>query len=162
MAKASSSKMSIADLEKALQATKNKVGALEQKREALLAKVEDVEKEIAALEGAPPAPPEEAVQEEAAPEKAAPKKAARKKARGRRGQVSLIQACVDVLAKTGETMTGDELVAAVTAAGYKSKSKNLKQLMFSQIYGEKRIVRPERGRFQIKSGAVKAEEKAKK
>ena len=142
-----SSTMSIAALEKALQATKGKLDALKEKREALLKKVKDVETQIAALEGAPVSPEEEA----------APKKP---RGGGRRNKISLIQVCVDVLAKSGKAMTAGELAEAVAAAGYKSKSKDLKPLIYSQIYAEKRIVRPERGKFQLKPGAVKVEEKA--
>ncbi|MBC8443407.1 hypothetical protein H8D79_01635 [PVC group bacterium] len=141
-----SSKMSIAALEKVLQETKSKVDALKQKRESLLKKVKDVEKQIAAMEGAPLGP-----QEAAAPKVA--------RGGGRRNKVSLIQVCVDVLAKSGEVMTVGELAEGVAAAGYKSKSKDLKPLIYSQIYGESRIVRPERGKFQLKAGAVAAEEK---
>jgi len=142
-------KLSIADLERQLDAARQQIARLQKRREALLAEVAEIDRKTAGLQGAP---------SEAAPPKA--EKAGRKRRRGSGG--TLMSSVVEVLAEKGEPMSVPELCEAVMAKGYKSKSRNLKAILFAQIYRDDRIERPARGRFQLKSAASEAAEPAPK
>ena len=130
----------IAALERALQAKKSQLAGLKAERRALRKQVTAVDKQIETLLGA---------KGPAAAAGAAPKER-----RGRRRGTSLIQSVVQVLAKSKAPLGVKEISARVLASGYKTKSKNVHTLIWAQIYKDDRIVRPERGKFQLKPGAT--------
>lgn len=141
-------KLSIADLERQLDAARQQIARLQKRRGVLLAEVAEIDQKVGGLQGAP---------REAAPPKA--EKAVRKTRPG--SGETLMSTVVDVLAEKGEPMSVPELCEAVKAKGYKSKSRNLKAILFAQIYRDDRIERPARGRFQLKSAAAAAPAEAK-
>ncbi len=125
-------RVSIAMLERALMEKKQELEELKERREQLVRELAKVDKAIAAIQGRAP-----------------------RGRGGRRGpgrQPSLLTLVVQTLAQNKKPMTAGELAEAVLAAGYKTKSKNLQALIWSQIYKDDRIVKAERGKFQLKPG----------
>ncbi len=132
-------KMTIAALEKALQEKKVQLDGLHNERKKLLQQLAKLDKQIAAVQGG-----------------ATGLGSRSTGGRGRRGP-SLIERIVRILAKNKKPMTAGEIADEVLAGGYETKSDNLQTLIWSQIYKDDRIVRPERGKFQLKAG-VKVED----
>jgi len=132
-------KMTIAALEKALQEKKMQLDGLYSERKKLLQQLAKLDKQIASLQGGVVG------------------SAGKSAGGGRRKGPSLIERIVRILAKNKKLMTAGEIAEAVLAGGYETKSENLQTLIWSQIYKDERIVRPERGKFQLKPG-VKIED----
>ena len=135
--------MSIAALERALNASKQRVDKLRETRQALLDKIAKVDAEIAALAGEPVDTTAEGAAEEA------PGKPKAKGGKRPKNKMTMKEAIVHVLTESGEAMGVKEIAQGVLAAGYKTKSKDLPAQIWSTIYTDKTIERPARGKFQI-------------
>jgi len=141
MAKRQRRTASIADLQKALAKAEQRIAALEKKRANLLAQVGKVEAEIAVLrgEGKPtPAP--------AAPK--AKRKGMKKAKRGRKG--TLIEAIVNVLKAADSPMKVAEIAKAVVKGGYKTKSKNVPNVIREALTRVPGIKKASRGQYTMK------------
>ncbi len=130
MAKASAIRdLTVAQLEKMLAAKKSQLEDL--KRKKLLTELGSLDEQILGLEGglAPAG-------EEAAPRRGRPKGSKNKGRRVRRvkGQKSLKVWVQEELQKAKKGLTLDELIAAVQAAGYKSKSDKFKNVMYQCLF----------------------------
>ena len=144
-----SQSMSIAQLEKVLASTKQKLQALKDKREKLLAQVAEVDKQIAELAGEPVAP----VAEEEAP---VPVPAKRKKRRKLpKNTMTLADAVAKVLGEAKDPMRAGGIAEAVTALGYKSKGKRLSKQIAIAATKDERVEKVSRGLFALKKKAKK-------
>ena len=146
--------VSIAALEKALNASRQRVEKLREMRQALLDKIAKVDAEIAALAGEPIDATAEGAAEEA------PGKPKAKGGKRPKNKMTMKEAIVHVLTESGEAMGVKEIAQGVLAAGYKTKSKDLPAQIWSTIYTDKTIGRPARGKFQITAKKEEATEEA--
>ena len=62
---------------------------------------------------------------------------------------SLMTCIIEVLTNSKDPMTAGELADAVTAMGYVSTARDLKPLIRTQICGDDRVGKSERGRFVL-------------
>ncbi len=137
--------MSIAQLQKALADTKQRIQGLREKREKLLAQVAEVDKQIAELAGEPLAP---AVERKApAPSPAKPKKQRKLP----KNTMTLADAVVKALSEAGKPMRAGEIAEAVTALGYKSKGKKLSKQVAIAAATDERVEKVARGLFALKT-----------
>ncbi len=122
----------IADLERLLEGKRQRLEALQQRRDRLVGQVAKVDEQIRSLAG---------------------KATARREVRRRRrtGQKSLQSCVVDVLSQSAEPKTAAEIAEAVIAAGYRSSSKNPVALVRHVCYTTDRIETKERGKFVLAS-----------
>ncbi|MCC7387314.1 MAG: hypothetical protein IT431_00955 [Phycisphaerales bacterium] len=120
--------------------------ALEQQAQATRKQLDEIERALAALGGAPKRP--------------APAAPAARRSRGtgaRRGGsggkgVPLAQAVTDALSKHGPMRVPD-LIAAMRKAGYSSASPNLRSMVSQRLTQDGRFERVERGVYAIKATA---------
>ena len=143
--------MSIAQLEKALANTKQKLQGLKEKREKLLAQIAEVDKQIAELAGEPVAPVAEPEAPATAPAPVKPKKPRKLP----RNTMSLSDAIVKALSESKDPMRAGEIAQAVKAAGYKSKSKTFVKQVSGAAADDKRVEKAARGLFALKKKAKK-------
>ena len=149
MAKKRSPSMSIAQLQKALANTKQRIQGLKDRREKLLAQVAEVDRQIVELAGEPVAPvPEE---EAPAPAPAKPKEPRKLP----KNTMSLNDAIVKVLSEAKKPMRVAEIAEAVKAAGYKTTSTVFAKQVSGIAAVEKRVEKVERGVFALKKKAKK-------
>ena len=130
MAKASALRdLTVAQLEKLLLAKKSKLEDL--KRDKLLTELGSLDEQIRGLEGG-----EAPADEEAPRRRGRPKGSKNKGRRGSRikGQKSLKVWVQEELQKAKKGLTIDELIAAVEAAGYKSKADKFKNVMYQCLF----------------------------
>ena len=125
---------SIAALQNALAEKRQQVAEFRTQRNDLLRQVAKLDTRIAALAGTPSDGSEIP--------------AAHPLPRNAR---SLMDCVIEVLGNSSEPMTAGEIADAVTAMGYVSSSKNLKQLVWTQIYKDERVGKAGRGKFVLKS-----------
>ena len=143
------SSMTIAQLERALANTKQKIQGLKERRKKLLAQVADVDKQIAELAGEPVAP----VADEEAP---APTPAKRKRRRKLpKNTMTLADAVAKVLGEAKEPMRAGGIAEAVTALGYKSKGQRLSKQVAIAATQDERVEKVARGLFALKKKAKK-------
>jgi hypothetical protein len=132
MAKASALRdLTVAQLEKLLQAKKSKLEDLVVKRDKLRTELSNLDQQIRGLGG------EESPEGEDAPRRRGRPKGSKNKARrGTRvkGQKSLKVWVHEELLKAKKGLTIDELIAAVEAAGYKSKADKFKNVMYQCLF----------------------------
>lgn len=134
---------SIADLQKALAKAEQRIAALGKKRANLLAQVGKVDVEIASRRGevkSTPAP--------AAPEAKRKRNKEATAKRGRRG--TLIEAIVNVLKAADSPMKVAETAKAVVKAGYKTKSKNVPNVIREALTRVPGIKKASRGQYTMK------------
>jgi uncharacterized membrane protein YccC len=134
----------ITELERLLTKQKQRVQALQKRKERLAAQIQRIDKQIDSVLGKPPAP-----------------KPARRVRRRRKAGKSLQQAIVDVLSGSPQPKTAAEIAEAVQAAGYRSESKSFVSLVRQMCYRSDQIQTKERGKFVLGS-APKAPARAKK
>ena len=137
--------VSIAALERALAEKQQQVASLQRRRQALLKRVAKVDKDIAALTGKPAA---SAGQDEATTR---PKKAKTKLRRRPKNAMTLRDAIVAVLSKSRKPLTAREMADGVLATGYRSKSKNLLQRVWTTVGKDERIDRREKGKYMVRA-----------
>lgn len=136
---------SISELEKLLETQKNRLAALQKKKEQLAAQLTKVEQDIASLVGQAEAPVK------------APKP------RRVKGDKSLRQHIFDILGQSEKPLSARELTDAVLAAGYRTTSKDPTALVRQIVYRDNRIGKKGAGRFILApaSSAPKAKPKKK-
>lgn len=116
--------ISIAALERVLARRMRDVGRLEKRRDALRSRLEALEVKLGALKGkAGPG----------RPVAVAPVKAVRGRRRRAGGKLTLGAAIAQVLQGATAPMRAAEILAAVQAIGYKSKSKNFRQIVHTTL-----------------------------
>ncbi len=131
------SEMSVAALEKALLTKRSKLEDLSSQRDRLRKQLETVEGKIQTLGGTPAAPG--------------------KLRGGRRGKrvkndMPLSGYVEDILGRTKKGFTVDEVVQKVLEAGYKTKSKSFRNVVYQCLYHAENIVQDEKtGRYQLTS-----------
>jgi len=131
------SDMSVADLEKALQSKRGKLDDLSNQRDRLRKQLESVEGKIQTLGGTPADPG--------------------KQKGGRRGKrvknaMPLSGYVEEVLGRTKKGFTVDEVEQKVLEAGYKTNSKNFRNVVYQCLYHAENIVQDEKsGRHQLMS-----------
>jgi hypothetical protein len=119
---------SIGELERLLEKKKDRLKALQKRRDGLAAQLAKIDGEIAALVG-----------------KAAVSKG---KARRRgRGPKSLERMVVDILTASAGAMTAAEIAEAAEKAGFRSQSKDFVALVRQICYRSKKVQTKERGKF---------------
>ena len=131
MAKASALRdLTVSQLEKVLLAKKSKLEDLVVKRDKLRSELNSLDQQILGLAG------EEEPGEEAPRRRGRPKGSKNKGRRGPRvrGQKSLKVWVQEELQKNKKGLTLDELIAAVEAAGYKSKADKFKNVMYQCLF----------------------------
>lgn len=132
MAKASALRdLTVAQLEKLLLAKKSKLEDLVVKRDKLRTELSSLDEKIRGMGGEAPAEGEEAPIR-----RGRPKGSKNKGRRGSRvkGQKSLKVWVQEELQKAKKGLTIDELIAAVEAAGYKSKADKFKNVMYQCLF----------------------------
>ncbi|NQT11257.1 MAG: hypothetical protein HQ582_00820 [Planctomycetes bacterium] len=145
MAKRRRQAASITDLENAIARAEERIAGLEKKRANLLAQVGAVDAEIASLKG----------EDKPAPTPAAPAPKAKKKSkkrvkakRGRKG--TLVGAIANALKAADSPMKVADIAKAVVKAGYKTKSKNVPNLIREALTRVPRIKKVSRGQYTMK------------
>jgi len=129
-------RVSIATLERALSRRKAEADALAKKREALRKELADVEKQLNELQGKAAA---------AAP--AAEKKVTVVRRRRRRGGLTLNEAVGQVLQSATGSVRAADVLEGVKALGYKSKAKDLKQIVHTALTQHPNAKRVARGEY---------------
>ena len=132
MAKASALRdLTVAQLEKLLLAKKSKLEDLVGKRDKLRTELSSLDEKIRGMGGEAPAEGEEAPSR-----RGRPKGSKNKGRRGSRvkGQKSLKVWVQEELQKAKKGLTIDELIAAVEAAGYKTKADKFKNVMYQCLF----------------------------
>jgi hypothetical protein len=117
--------MSIIELERLLRAQRTAVDKLNKKRSTIQRKLDIIDREIAALGGTSGG------------------------GGGGRNAVSLPEAMEAALKKRG-TMKVGEIVDAVQAAGYRSRSPNFRGIVNQTLIKDNRFVASQRGVYQLK------------
>ncbi len=131
------SEMSVADLEKALLSKRSKLEDLSNQRDRLRKQLETVEGKIRTLGGTPATPG--------------------KRRGGRRGKrvknaKPLTAYVEEILGRTKKGFTVDEVMQKVLDSGYKTKSKNFRNVVYQCLYHAENIVQDEKtGRYQLTS-----------
>jgi len=120
---------SISELEQLLKEKRERLAALQKRKDSLIAQVASIDKEIATLAGKP----------------AAPKKVRRRR-RGR-GPKSLQQTIADALIASAKPQTVPEIVEAVKKTGYRSMSKDFPSLVRQVCYQSKLVKTKGGGKF---------------
>ena len=122
--------MSISELQGVLQTRKKRRGKLEKRRDKLQGQLDDINRQIAEIDGidGPSAGP------------------------GRRARNSepLPDVLERVMKKSGKTMRVPELVDAVQAEGYQSKSANFRGIVNQTLIKEDRFKNVARGEYALK------------
>lgn len=127
---------SIAVLERALARRRRDVARLEKKQASLRSQLAAVEADLAAVKG-------EVVKAPAA-KRGRPVGRPR---RGRRGKESLKEAMSNALRAAEKPMRAADVLQAIVAAGYKSKAKDLKQIVHSTLTRHPHAKRVGRGEY---------------
>ncbi len=138
--------ISISALEKTLAKTRQQAAELMARRKELLRQLAKIDKKIQALAGGAGLGGRTAPSSR--PKNAKP----------------LMDCVVEALGQSKDPMTAGELADAVTAMGYVSASKDLRQQIWTQIYKDDRIGKAGRGKFVLakKEGKVRAKKAGKK
>jgi predicted RNase H-like nuclease (RuvC/YqgF family) len=110
--------LSVNDLESLLKERKNRLTELQKKQVTLKKELEGVNKEISTLKG----------------KKAARSTSKRVKKRRPKNAQSLRAMIADLLSGNKKGLTVDEIHEAVLAGGYKSNSKNFKNVVYQTLY----------------------------
>lgn len=139
----------VARQELQLNALKKKLTArllrLNRRREELRSELQQVESEIAAV-----TPPEIS---EAAPSAAVSRRRkAGRRAAGKPKATSLRATLVDVFRKNGRTLTVSELVDQVRKTGYRSTSKDFKNLLWVSLGKIPELERDPKGGYRLRKG----------
>lgn len=134
--------MTVADLEKALQAKRSRLDNLLAKRAKMRFELDGLEEQIQELAGKP-------LTDSDAPRRG---RAKRKMRRRVRGQQSLKVWVTNELAKAKKGLTIDELIEKVQEAGYKSTSDKFKNVMYQCLFHGKQFQRNENGRWVLVAG----------
>ena len=135
--------LSLAELESLLKEQKGRLDDLKKKQSSLQKELDEVTQEISALEG-------KGKGRRGRPAGSTNKK---KKVRRRRAKnAKPLKAYVtDVLSSSKKGMSLDEVKTAVTEAGYKSKSKNFKSVIYQCLYHTKDFVHDKKkGTYTLK------------
>jgi len=134
---------SIVELERALAKKRQAVEKLMAKRDTLLASAAAIDRQIGSIKGqaGPGRPPGTKSQ----PKPGAPKPRARRKHK------ALAQVVLEVLAAAGKEMTVKEITQGVEDAGYKSKSKNLSNIIGQFLGSSDGVERVVRGVYRAKA-----------
>ncbi len=138
MAKANG--MSLAELEQLLNSRKSRLGDLKKKRTTLEKELTSIVNEIAVLEG--PAP------------KGRGRAAGKKKVRRRRSKNAkpLRDVITDLLSNAKKGLALQEIHDGVLASGYKTASKNFKNVLYQCLYHTKSFVHDDKsGTYKVKS-----------
>ena len=133
---------SIAALENALVQKRQQVSELQTQRSGLLRQIATLDKQIAALAGTPSDGSETPA--------AQPLPMYAK---------SLMACVIEVLSTAKDPMTAGEIADAVTAMGYVSASKDLKTLIWGQVYRDDRVTKSGRGKFVLVGESKTGEKK---
>jgi len=138
--------ISITALEKALAKKQQQAAELMAQKKMLLRQVAKIDKKIQALTGGAGLGGRSAV------------------GTRRKNAKPLMECVVEALGKSKAPMTASELADAVTAMGYVSASKDLRQQIWTQIYKDERVGKAGRGKFVLaaKEGKAKAKTAGKK
>ena len=132
--------LTIADLERMLEERKSSVLQLQKKRDDLMSKVEELDRQIAAAGGA------------AATSSSAGRAPAAKARRGRtaggrvRNEASLGDSIATVMEGKGPMTVGD-ILTAVEASGYQSGSKNFRGIVNQTLIKDQRFQQASRGHY---------------
>ena len=117
-------------------------GGLRRRREEVQAELEALAREIAGLRGSRP--------EEPKPKpKKTRKKTTKAKGDGKRKGKTFPAAVVEVLARSGKAMRAREIAEQLPGVGYTSRSKDLKNLVSSQIGQMKGLKRVRTGLYAL-------------
>lgn len=111
------------------------IAALEKEREKLKGKIDGINERLASLRGQRRGRP---------PARAAATTTRRRRRRAKNAQ-SLREVLVAALEKAGKPLSTSELVQAVNKAGYKSRSKNLRAVIYQAIHKAGEIVAAKNG-----------------
>ena len=130
--------LTVADLEKALQAKRSKLDDLLAKRAKMRFELDGLEEQIVGLVGKPQT------------ESDTPKRAKRKKRV--KGQPSLKVWVTTELEKAKKGLTLDELIEKVQAAGYKSSSDKFKNVMYQCLFHGEQFQKHDAGRWVLVAG----------
>ena len=130
--------LTVADLEKALQAKRSKLDDLLTKRAKMKFELDGLEEQIVSLAGPPPTDSD------------VPRSRAKRKMRRRvKGQPSLKVWVTNELTKAKKGLTIDELIENVQKAGYKSTSDKFKNVMYQCLFHGEQFQRNDAGRWVI-------------
>lgn len=147
-------KFSLADLEKFIATKHTELNTLNEKRAALMAQVQDIDNQIAALEGSGKS------SGRGRPKKFKPAAAAKAKTRKRsvRGENAkpLRTVVSELLASNKKGYSLTDLTQAVLDSGYKTGSANFKNTLYQCLYNNKEF------NLDRRSGTYKLNEKAEK
>ena len=124
------SKLSLDELEKAIQAKKNeRRDELVQRHSELTAELRNLEAELSELDGGP--------------------RGGRKYGPRPKNSANLKDTIAGVLTGDRKGKTKDEIVDAVLATGYKTKSDNFGTIVYQTLYKHDEFVRNEKGRYTV-------------
>ena len=129
---------SIADLQEQLRTQRGRRGKLVNERKKLMAKVEHLDREIAALDGGEMNGSAEGASN------------GRVGGYQRRNAKKLPDVIADVLKKSGKPMKVSAIVEAVEGAGYQSSSANFRGIVNQALIKDDRFSSSERGSYQMK------------
>ncbi len=124
------SNFNIAQLEQILGDRRTQLNRLHKQRTSLQKELDDVERQIAQLEGI-----------------------GRRGGRRPRNEHSLLETLESVLQKAGGALRVPEIVAAVGATGYRSSSANFRGIVNQTLIKDKRFTAPKRGTYMLKNAA---------
>ena len=151
MAKRRRRAASVADLKNAIARAEQRVAGLEKKRANLLAQVDKVDAEIAALRGEVKPTPAPAAPKAKRKRKGGPKKKLKKKAKAKRGRKgTLVEAITKVLKSADGPLKVAQIAKAVVKAGYKTKSKNVPNVIREALTRVPGIKKASRGQYTMK------------
>ena len=136
----STTDLTVADLERALQAKRSKLDDLLAKRAKMRFELDGLEEQIIGLAGK---------ETSDAPRRG---RAKRKMRRRVKGQESLKVWVTNELAKAKKGLTIDELIEKVQAAGYKSTSDKFKNVMYQCLFHGEQFQRNDAGRWVLIAG----------
>lgn len=112
------------------------IAALEKQRDKLKGKIDGINERLASLRGQRRGRP---------PARAAATATTRRSRRRSKNAQSLREVLVAALEKAGKPLSTSELVHAVNKAGYKSRSKNLRAVIYQAIHKADEIVAAKNG-----------------
>ena len=148
------SEISVADLERILDARKSQVQELGKRRDALHKELAEIQEQLQGIVGA-----EEKIKKSGAKRgrppgsgKRGPGRPRGSKNRGARpkNERSLRDVISELLSKSKKGLTLEELTPKVVEAGYKSNSSNFSNMIYQNIYNSEGIVKdPETGCYSL-------------